>query len=179
MKSLAWRLSLMAAFTTLTLSGPATAAFAAEEEHGGPVDRLERLERRVNEMAQRQEQFMRQLGAQQERQAPPGLPGREGMRQPMPLPGVGNGPQPMPPAASFSPGAPPFPAAPNGLKKIADLIGLCFFVGFIFNILIAVWIFTDIRKRGEGSGIFVALALLAGVPTAIVYALLRIADKKP
>ena len=178
MKRLLWRLSLMAAFAALTLSGRTTAVFAAEEERGGSVDRLERLERRVNEMAQRQEEFMRRFGAQQERQAPPVVPGREGMRQPMPMPGVGNGPQPTPPNASFTPGAPPFPAAPNGLKKIADLMGVCLFVGFIFNILIAVWIFTDIRKRGEGSGIFVALALLAGIPTAIIYALLRIADKR-
>jgi len=43
----------------------------------------------------------------------------------------------------------------------------------------AIWIFTDIRKRGEGHGIFVALALLAGIPTAIIYALVRIGDKKP
>ena len=51
-------------------------------------------------------------------------------------------------------------------------------VGFIFNILVAVWIFTDIRKRGEGSGLFIALALLAGIPAAIIYAIVRIGDKK-
>jgi len=58
-------------------------------------------------------------------------------------------------------------------------VKLCFFVGFIFNILIAIWIFTDIRKRGEGSGIFIVLALLAGIPTAIIYAIVRIGDRKP
>ena len=45
-------------------------------------------------------------------------------------------------------------------------------------ILLAIWICTDIRKRGEGSGIFIALALLAGVPAAIIYTLVRIGDKK-
>ncbi len=173
MKSLSWRLSLMAAFAAVTLSGRTTAVFAAEEERGAPADRLERLERRVNEMAQRQEQFMRSFGASQERQAPPGLPGREGIRPPGPMPGVGNIPQPMPPMA------PPFPGAPNACKKIADLVKLCFFVGFIFNILTAVWISADIRKRGEGSRIFIVLALLAGIPTAIIYALVRIGDKRP
>jgi hypothetical protein len=173
MKSLSWRLSLMAAFAALTLSGRTTAVFAAEEERSGPGDRLERLERRVNEMAERQEQFMHRLGARQERQAQGALPGREGMRQPMPPPGVGNFAQPMPPTA------PPFAAAPNACKKIADLVRLCFFVGFIFNILTAVWISRDIRKRGEGSRIFIILALLAGIPTAIIYALVRIGDKRP
>jgi hypothetical protein len=47
----------------------------------------------------------------------------------------------------------------------------------VCNILLAIWIFTDSRKRGEGSGIFIALALLAGVPAAIIYSLVRIGDK--
>jgi hypothetical protein len=51
-------------------------------------------------------------------------------------------------------------------------------VGIVFNILLAVWIFTDIRKRGEGSGIFIVLALLAGIPAAIIYTLTRIGDRK-
>ena len=62
--------------------------------------------------------------------------------------------------------------------------GLCCAVGAVLlvwltcNILLAGWIYTDIRKQGQGHGVFVALALLAGFPTAIVYALIRIGDKK-
>ncbi len=48
----------------------------------------------------------------------------------------------------------------------------------IVHVLLASWVFTDIRKRGEGHGIFVVLALLAGLPAAIVYALVRIGDVK-
>jgi hypothetical protein len=177
MKRILWRLNLMAAIAAVTLSGRATAVSAAEEERGGPADRIERLERRVNEMAQRQEELMRRLAAQPERPAmAPGL-GGEG-RGAMPMPGVGNMPQPPLPAVSPTPSVPPLPTAPNPMKKIGDLIGFCLFVGFIINILVAVWIFTDIRKRGEGSGIFVALALLAGIPTAIIYAIVCIRDKK-
>jgi hypothetical protein len=36
----------------------------------------------------------------------------------------------------------------------------------------------DIRKLGQGNGIFIILALLAGFPAAILYALVRIGDKK-
>jgi hypothetical protein len=48
----------------------------------------------------------------------------------------------------------------------------------VCNVLLASWVFTDIRKLGQGHGIFVALALLAGFPAAILYALVRIGDKK-
>ena len=51
-------------------------------------------------------------------------------------------------------------------------------VVFACHILLAVWVFLDIRKRGEGHGIFVALALLAGFCGAILYALVRLADVK-
>jgi hypothetical protein len=46
------------------------------------------------------------------------------------------------------------------------------------HVLLAVWVFTDIRKRGEGHGIFIALTLLGGFPAAVVYALVRIGDRK-
>lgn len=77
----------------------------------------------------------------------------------------------------------PAPAGPpardtNLRKSIADMLGLCFLIAVVFNVLAAIWIFTDIRKRGEGSGLFVALALLAGIPAAIIYAIVRIGDKK-
>jgi ABC-type maltose transport system permease subunit len=57
------------------------------------------------------------------------------------------------------------------------MLRLIILVWIACNILLAIWIYTDIRKRGEGSGIFVALALLAGIPVAIIYSLVRIADK--
>jgi hypothetical protein len=49
---------------------------------------------------------------------------------------------------------------------------------FVCHVLLAAWIYTDIRKLGQGNGIFIILALLAGFPAAILYALVRIGDKK-
>ena len=63
MKSLSWRLGLAVTCAALTMFGRATPVFAAEEDRGGPADRLERLERRVNELAQRQEHMMQRFGA--------------------------------------------------------------------------------------------------------------------
>ena len=48
----------------------------------------------------------------------------------------------------------------------------------LIHVMLAVWVFTDIRKRGEGHGIFIVLALLAGIPATILYALVRIGDAK-
>jgi hypothetical protein len=184
MKRLSWRLGLAAACAALTVFGGTTLAPAAEEGRGGPVDRLERLEQRVNIMAQQHEQLMRRLGAQQERQAPMDAPLRDRIRRQAASPDRGRLGQPMPPLGA--PGLPPAPApagpplaAAKLHKDISGLIGLCLLVAFIFNILLAIWIFTDIRKRGEGSGVFIALALLAGIPAAIIYAIVRIGDKKP
>lgn len=73
---------------------------------------------------------------------------------------------------------PPHPQAARAAKSVKDFLGLVFLVCIVSNILLAIWIFTDIRKRNEGSGIFIALALVAGVPAAIIYALTRIGDKK-
>lgn len=134
---------------------------AAAQERNGQAERFERLERRVNEMAERQEQFMQRFAAQMERQGPAGQPGNLH-------------PRPPGPPATMSPGGP----APKAAKGLQDLIRLLCLIGFICNILLAVWIFTDIRKRGEGSGIFIALALVAGIPAALIYSLTRIGDKK-
>ena len=184
MKRLSWRLGLAAACVALTMFGRVNPVFAAEPDQAGPADRLERLERRVNEMAQRQEQLLRRLGTQQQEGQPPmAAQGRENMRPPMRMPGHGGIGQPMPLAGApesvpaLAPVGPPT-HNPNLHKDIAGLIRLCCLVAFIFNILIAIWIFTDIRKRGEGSGIFIVLALLAGIPAAIIYALVRIGDKR-
>ena len=126
---------------------------------------------------------MRRLDAQQEGQAPMAGPGRENFRPPMGLPGRAGMGQPVPPAGPAALAGAPAPVgphleAPKPCKDLAGLVGLLFLVACAFNILVAVWIHADIRKRGEGSGIFVALALLAGVPAGIIYSLVRIGDRK-
>ena len=167
MKTLLWRSCVVAAMVGLGWFGLATMACAQERNvPADRFDRMERLERRVNEMAERQEQFMHRVGAQQERGAPMAGPRGKNLRPPM-------APPPDVPAAG-----PHDPRAAKLVKCICDTVGLLFLIGIICNVLLTIWIFTDIRKRGEGSGLFVALALVAGVPAAIIYALTRIGDKK-
>jgi hypothetical protein len=183
MNSLSWRLILAAMCAALTMFGRVTPAFAAEDDSGGPGDRIDRLERRVNEMTQHQEQLMKRLAAAQDRQGPMAGPGRENFRPPMDGPGRPGMGQPMPPMGGPpamgvpEPGAPPIHPAQGG-KALHDLVGLIFLVALVFNILAAIWIYTDIRKRGEGPAIFIAMALVAGVPAALIYAVVRIGDKK-
>jgi hypothetical protein len=184
MKNISSRLGLVAACVAMSLFGRATPALADEPDRGGPSNQLQRLEQRVNEIAQQHEQLMRQLVAQQERQAAMAGGGPETMRPMGPLRDRARIDRPMPPeGAPAQAGIPASPGAPSAAAKLAnDIAGMfkfCLLVGFVFNILVAVWIYRDIRKRGEGSGIFIALALLAGVPAAIIYSLVRIAEKKP
>jgi hypothetical protein len=165
MKNSTWfACSLLFLAAVLWLGRPATAR--AADGHDMPMDRLERLERRVNEMAERQEQFLRRFGAQlEQQQRAPGQPGLDNPRLQM--------------APPFAPGpVMGHPHAAQLAKGLHDFLGLLCLIGLIFNILLAIWIFTDIRKRGEGSGIFIALALVAGIPAAIIYTLTRIGDKK-
>lgn len=184
MKHLLWRFGSVLVVSGLTLfARPAV----AQEERGDLGARLERLERRLNELAERQEQLMRQsapqpgmaerreqqmmrrLGTPSQPTGPVGQPGMPGMRPPVLQP-------PLPPPA-------PVPGAemrhpPVAAKGLHDLVGLLMLVCMVCNILLAVWIFTDIRKRNEGSGIFVALALVAGIPAALIYSLTRLGDRK-
>ena len=68
--------------------------------------------------------------------------------------------------------------APSPMCRHAHCVLKCLLsVLIVVHVLLAVWVFTDIRKRGEGHGIFIVLALLAGLPAAILYALVRIGDK--
>jgi hypothetical protein len=181
---LSWRLGLAAACAVLTIFSRATPAFAAESDSGGANDRLGRLERRLDELTQHQEQLMRRPGTQQEGQTQPGMAGRDNT-QPMPpqRDRARLGQRMSPPGAPAWAGMPAPAGLPGAAGKdhegLAGLVRLCLLVAFVFNILIAIWIFTDIRKRGEGSGIFIVLALLAGIPAAIIYALVRIGDKRP
>jgi len=69
------------------------------------------------------------------------------------------------------------PMAQKGHPRCCRIIGLVIAVLAVIHIMLAVWVFTDIRKRGEGSGIFIVLALLAGIPGTILYALVRLGDR--
>jgi hypothetical protein len=141
--------------------------------------RMERLEQRLNQIAERQEQAMRQMVERQE----------QFMRQ-MAERGERAGPAaPGGPAIMRRPAMPPMPGrpamAPEGalpmarhVKAVGDFLGLFVLIYLICNILMAVWIFMDIRKRGEGPAIFVAMALFAGIPAALIYSLVRLGDKK-
>ena len=47
---------------------------------------------------------------------------------------------------------------------------------FVIHILLAIWIYKDIEKRKSGSGIWIVIALLAGLLGALVYAIVRLGD---
>lgn len=46
----------------------------------------------------------------------------------------------------------------------------------VVHILAAVWVYQDIRQRGSGSGLWVVIALLAGLLGTLVYAVVRLGD---
>ncbi len=48
----------------------------------------------------------------------------------------------------------------------------------IVHILVAVWIYQDIRKRNAGSGLWIVIALLTGLLGALVYAVVRLGDNR-
>ena len=95
----------------------------------------------------------------------------DGMTPPSPHPEMAGKPMPM-----RGPWAGNKMAAE--LRCVVGIVRTFVVVWLVCNVLLAAWIFTDIRKQGQGHGIFIALALLAGFPTAILYALVRIGDKK-
>lgn len=183
MKRLSLSCCLAGMLAGALLPGLTTSAWAADPEFAGPGDRLERLEQRINMLAERQEQMIRRFEAAAVRENARPVP-RQGddqamRRREVPQARQGIVPQPRPEELRrpLAEAGMPGPMAPRLHKAVADMLGLLFIVAILCNILLAVWIFTDIRKRGEGSGLFVALALVAGIPSAIIYALVRIGDK--
>ena len=63
----------------------------------------------------------------------------------------------------------------GGHKPICGLLmAMC----LVVHILVAVWVFQDIRKRGTGSGIWIVIALISGLLGALVYAVVRLGDVK-
>ena len=94
MKNLWWRFCLILAVGWLPIFGKPMPALAAEEDRSGSAERLERLERRLNELAQRQEQLMQRLGPGPEQRpgmAPPGGENMHHPNQPVGFPAMGPG----------------------------------------------------------------------------------------
>lgn len=48
----------------------------------------------------------------------------------------------------------------------------------VVHVLVAVWVFQDIRARGAGSGLWIVIALLSGLVGALVYAVVRLGEMK-
>jgi hypothetical protein len=62
----------------------------------------------------------------------------------------------------------------NGHGEMFPLLAIC----CIVHILVAVWIYQDIRRRNAGSGIWIVIALLTGLLGALVYAVVRLGDSR-
>ena len=58
-------------------------------------------------------------------------------------------------------------------RAMCPIFVICFIV---VHILVATWVYTDIRRRNCGSGIWIVIALLAGLLGALVYAVVRLGD---
>jgi hypothetical protein len=72
-------------------------------------------------------------------------------------------PQKHPPCCAHCRGAKMFP-----------LLAIC----CIVHILVAVWVYQDIRRRNAGSGLWIVIALLTGLLGALVYAVVRLGDNR-
>ena len=60
--------------------------------------------------------------------------------------------------------------------KCEGALGLLLAICVIVRILLAVWVYMDIRQLNRGSGIWIVIVLLAGLLGALVYAVIRIGD---
>jgi len=125
--------------------------------------RLERLEQAVHQLAERVE-HAGPVTMEHRMMMPPQMQAPLPQQAQMPGPQLQAGARPMPC---------PLKSKGCGMHLLKVLIPLI----VIINILLAVWVFSDIRKRGEGHGIFIVLALIAGIPGAILYALVRLGDR--
>jgi len=64
-----------------------------------------------------------------------------------------------------------------GMKGHDDGGKAVFLIGcIIVHILLTIWVYRDIKERGKGSGIWVAIVLLSGILGTIPYAIVRLGD---
>ena len=140
---------LMMAVALLVLGGGSTAVIAQEDKADrSEAVRMERLELQVRRLS---EQLARQSGPMAPMAAP--------QLQPLPEKAAVCGP------------------AQKCHRRCCPILCVALTLLAVIHIMLATWVFTDIRKRGEGSGLFIVLALIAGIPGTIVYALVRLGDR--
>ena len=56
------------------------------------------------------------------------------------------------------------------------VLGVLLLICAVVHILVAVWVYMDIRQLNRGSGLWIVIALLTGLLGALVYAVVRIGD---
>ena len=64
----------------------------------------------------------------------------------------------------------------NARKPKQNGMGVILILILIVNILCSVWVYQDIQKKSHESGIWIIIALLAGLIGTLVYAVIRIGD---
>jgi hypothetical protein len=57
-------------------------------------------------------------------------------------------------------------------------LGVLLLICVIVHILVAIWVYMDIRQLNRGSGIWIVIALLTGLLGGLVYAIVRIGDAR-
>ena len=58
------------------------------------------------------------------------------------------------------------------------VVGLFLLVMFVVNLLAAIWVYLDIRKRNAGSGIWIVITFFTGLFGSLIYCLIRLGDIK-
>lgn len=61
-------------------------------------------------------------------------------------------------------------------REGGGVLALLLVICAVVHILVAVWVYMDIRQLNRGSGIWIVIALLTGLLGALVYGIIRIGD---
>jgi hypothetical protein len=64
----------------------------------------------------------------------------------------------------------------SNMPAKGDGLGAVFLLCLVVNILMAIWVYSDNRRRDAGYGIWIVITLLAGFFGALVYAVIRLGD---
>jgi len=67
-------------------------------------------------------------------------------------------------------------AREDGDRNGNGVLGFLLLICGVVHILVAVWVYMDIRQLNRGSGIWIVIALLTGLMGALVYAIVRLGN---